>query len=572
MYCPECGTKCAEGTSFCGNCGTRLPVVSAPVVHHKADLAHGVILTNIKALARVSGSGGDALRRLLADYAERSLERGIRYRVVDVSDYVFLNPAAGRNHRVSLSPTDSWVEHVAVLADHYRWGRGTETDQTGYLFIVGSDNVIPMPVVPHYVSGGNYDDTDIDSDLPYGYLMGEETYRMLRSGELFRFEHYYHVGRLPLAADASAHDLIGYLDRATEANGGVKTGSWYGQGNLPWHKESRAVCSSLRRLGLRTVADKYNEECALEGLFMSPPIVIQNTEQVFDPHADLYYFNLHGSDAPTVSGFSADNGKPPGKTEFYPAIDTGLISRVDTPNVFVTEACYGAKFKGYRRAESMLLTAMATRTLLYLGSSRVATCVIAGGNEVKLDHSDLLTKTWIDSLLEGYTAGEALFRGRQSFFSSKASTRLEEWQMASIVEFNIFGDPSLRVGVSGRGAKKSGGGTMVFTTGAVHTVVDRQCKYNATEAGESARPLSILDQVRGAVDRNLADIRDKVSKELYERLGVEPRTLSTIFRNRFSDGSEFLSFDYVDKTDGRLQLHIVMTDLVGNIQKVITTK
>ena len=176
-------------------------------------MAEGVIFTNLQALARKFGTDAAAVRKLLAAYAEASAAHGIRYRIVDAGDYVFRNPEAGRNRAVTLSPADSWVEHGYLLADYYRFGRSTADDETNYLFIVGGADVIPMPVLPQYITDPDYSDTDIDSDIPYAYLLGERTYPMLGTAEIFQYEQYFHTGRLPLAHDASLDDLAGYLGR-----------------------------------------------------------------------------------------------------------------------------------------------------------------------------------------------------------------------------------------------------------------------------------------------------------------------------------------------------------------------
>ena len=118
---------------------------------------------------------------------------------------------------MTLSPADSWVEHGYLLADYYRFGRSTADDETNYLFIVGGADVIPMPVLPQYITDPDYSDTDIDSDIPYAYLLGERTYPMLGTAEIFQYEQYFHTGRLPLAHDASLDDLAGYLRRAAKA-------------------------------------------------------------------------------------------------------------------------------------------------------------------------------------------------------------------------------------------------------------------------------------------------------------------------------------------------------------------
>ncbi|MFR4024875.1 MAG: hypothetical protein ACLTZY_02920 [Alistipes indistinctus] len=174
-------------------------------------MAEGVIFTNLQALARKFGTDAAAVRKLLAAYAEASAAHGIRYRIVDAGDYVFLNPGPGATAPWRFHRPIRGSEHGYLLADYYRFGRSTADDETNYLFIVGGADVIPMPVLPQYISDPDYSDTDIDSDIPYAYLLGERTYPMLGTAEIFQYEQYFHTGRLPLAHDASLDDLAGYL-------------------------------------------------------------------------------------------------------------------------------------------------------------------------------------------------------------------------------------------------------------------------------------------------------------------------------------------------------------------------
>ena len=58
--------------------------------------------------------------------------------------------------------------------------------------------------------------------------------------------------------------------------------------------------------------------------------------------------------------------------------------------------------------------------------------------------------------------------------------------------------------------------------------------------------------VRSAVDRNLSLIRATVDRQLYEQLGVEPRSLSTVTRMKYGNGDEFYAFNYL-QTDGTIK-------------------
>lgn len=604
MFCPNCGNKCHEGALFCAMCGTKLPTVAptpqrsepttstsgatsatnatsgatspmpkpqpdssvrSEVARNRVPEAEGAILTNSVALARKLHVERDTIVRLIEAYVVASHTRGIRYRVIDAADYRMLNPESA-TRSISLTPADGWVEHTALLADYYRYGRLTAEDRSCYLFIIGGEDIIPMPVVPHYMAATpNFHDKDIDSDIPYAYMLGERTYPLLESGKLFSYEQYFHVGRLPFATDASIEDLAGYLRRASAAAAGIEVESYYGQTNMPWGDESLVVCKPLRDAAIPTTSTEFEEAyCEVEGeryyvsndgLIYSLPVNVHNLEQVFDANASFYYFNLHGSNSPTYPGYIADH--------VGNAILPQHIATTTKPNIFVTEACYGGRFQRYAKRDSMLLSAMSSQTLLLLGSSRIAFC----NNRYSIDNSDRLANVFIVELLNGKSGGEALYNARKSFFEYD-NGRLYDQQLVSIVEFNLFGDPSLKM----RRAKDSGYEgyrCAPLSKGEVIRVVENKCLY---EENEEQNKGSILQLVRREVDQNIMRIRQVIDKELYDRLGVEHRALRNIFRSSFSDGRSFYSFNYSDQRAGFDRSYSALTTEQGEIITVITTK
>ncbi|MDE6622787.1 MAG: hypothetical protein K2K30_00095 [Alistipes sp.] len=567
MFCPECGSKCCDDHIFCARCGTRLPAPAAkpsapaPAVpsattKEEPRPAEGAIFTNLDALARKLHTAPETIRRLLEAYAEQALGHGIRYRLLDAGDYAWLNPEA-KGSRERLAPTKTWEEHIRLLADYYRYGRTTTREESCYLFIVGGDDVIPMPVLPQYVSAPDYSDTDIESDLPYAYLLGARTRELLRTAELFRYEQYFHVGRLPLAADATAEDLAAYLHRAAQACGAMRIGRAYGQTDRTWLSASASVCNPLRRDGLCTGGFR-DERIYDRELFVSPCVERSVIDEVFDHEAGLYYFNLHGSDAPTACSFYASY-----RQQCYEAITPRQLAAAERPNVVVTEACYGGKFRDYGRNETMLLAALGGTTLLYLGSSRIAWGASESRTAGDLDNADRLTHVYMDRLLAGDTAGEALFRARRSFFDCNDGY-FTPHQALTIVEFNLFGDPYLHL--AGLAGDKAPHAAAPLGTGPINAVAESKSLYG------SAAPPSVLMQVRQAVDRNLERIRAEVDRTLYARLGVEPRQLTAVTRMKYRNGEAFYAFDYAGRTGEVAWRHTATTDLDGNIKSIISTK
>ena len=601
MFCPNCGKPCRDADMFCGSCGCKLPkatqapkpvekpvdkpaftvlseensstaynTVSKPATEQgyaaKREGLDGVILTNSIALAKKLNTDTNVILQLLAAYSRAAAKRGICYSIMDAANYTMRNPKY-EGKRVSLSPNDSWKDYATLLSDYYAHGRPTTVERTSYLFIVGGEDIVPMPVVKLYLANHpNFSDKDIDTDVPYAYLLGERTFDMLASGKIFEYEQYFHVGRLPFATDASLDDLAGYMRRVAECGGELKINRYYGQTNMPWGEESQVVCTPLRDAGLESAADEYKTSYVeLENhkygvtqgeLFYSLPVCGSILDKVFDKEADFYYFNLHGSDQPTYSGFYADGTNKE-------AITPQHLASITSNNFFVTEACYGGRFQKYRRSESMLLSAMGSHTLLYLGSSRIAFC----NNRYSIDNSDRLANIFIEELLAGASAGDALYAARKSFFEYDDG-HLYDQQLTSIVEFNIFGDPTLKANTNG--TKYNAPTTRsVVSKNAVQRVCESKCVYDSSDEN---RPKSVYEQVRQAVYNNLMKIRKVIDQELYEKLGVEPRSLSHIFHNRFADGKEFYSFDYTEQKENRTDLRCAITDKNGKIITVISTK
>jgi len=585
MFCPNCGKRCDSGL-FCWNCGTKLPAASPrpcpaddrpakngtapdPFGTAAGDRPHsagpktddatdeGVLFTNLRALAEKLGSNTETVGALLDAYAEASLAHGIRYRVIDVSDYLYLNPAA-KGQRIHLSPSDSWPVHISPLADYYRYGRRSAEEKSCYLFIIGGEEIIPMPVVPHYIDDPGFSDKDIATDIPYAYLMGERTYAMLRSGELFEYEQYFQVGRLPVPNDASLRYLRDYMKRALENCGTLEVESAYGQTDRTWLSASASVSSPIRRHGVRMENDRFDDRIFDRNLYVTPCVEKSIVDQIFDRQADLYYFNLHGSDNPAAVSFYADFEKTP-----YEAITPAQLARAEKPNIVVTEACYGARFDLGYNTTTMLFSALANRTILYLGSSRIALGASHSDNPADLNCADRITCVFMAYLLEGYTAGDAFFLARQSFFDA-ADNRLFPQQALTIVEFNLFGDPSLRIRPK-CDEEKSFAGRARLSEGPIDPVIESKCLYKAA-------PVSLLEQLRNAVDWNLMQIRQTVDRELYAQLGVEPRSLSTISRIRYKSGAEFYTFNYAEEKGFGTCLHTAITDSAGTIQTIISTK
>ncbi len=560
-YCFNCGSELGEGMNFCPDCGALL-VQTAPEesFDDKKPSKYGVLLTNLAALAEKYSVPGREIARLLGDYIGKLERSSICYTLIDASDYLYRNPDVDK--RVSLSPSDRWLSHADILSDHYRFGC-TKKQRPGYLFIIGGGDVIPMPGVSHFVDDDDLPDKDIETDMPYSYLEGARTEQLLSSTELFKKDIVFHVGRLPLGADSSLKGLEGYLSRAAKAaRKGVEVRRAYGQTDINWKEVSSRVSSPLSGLFPKRAMESGSDYCH-KGLFTTPSVELSNVGRVFERDADLYFFNMHGSNARSTNYFLGqyEDGGP-----YVGGVSPSQIASASQDNIFVTEACYGAKFNGLAAGSSMLLSALGNRTLSYLGSSRIAWGMIDASlsqfSAARLNNADVICHAFIDALKDGVTAGEALYLSRKACFSVNSS--LSPVQASSIVEFNLFGDPALFA--AWKGGRKSGSGEQVVTTSLAPQ--DAKLGYSVEKVGDG----SMLSGVRGLVDANIAHIRSALAVYTAENFGLGSDSLHNVSRIKYDSGQQQYAFMYNTRQGEIHKFYRIETDLQGNITSVLISK
>ncbi|MFR7812228.1 MAG: hypothetical protein ACLU4N_25005 [Butyricimonas faecihominis] len=101
-------------------------------------------------------------------------------------------------------------------------------DEYRNTYFIGSNDIIPMPCIRHYISDDANDDS-IDTDILYAYPYGKEMLALLENQEAFTYDQLFFVGRLPLGEDASFEDLRDYLERDVNYSLGFPMNEAYGQ-------------------------------------------------------------------------------------------------------------------------------------------------------------------------------------------------------------------------------------------------------------------------------------------------------------------------------------------------------
>ncbi len=554
MFCSECGLEINDTSiRFCPECGTKVDILE------QQEIINGVIFTNISLLsARLKTSESNVVD-IIQTFIERKRRFGVDYRLVDVGNYTFHKKNfLGIARTTRLKRDSSLNDYMDILTDvHHAAMEVDATERMLYLFIIGGSDVIPMPKVKHFLPEGT--DVDIDTDMLWAYPYGAKMVEELENQNLFKYIPTYHVGRLPIAEDGKVEDLSSYLERDLDCSSGIPMNMAYGQCDPNWKRVSGAVSSSLAVEGyLPDLGHRLSSDCYSEGLILSPNIISQYVNKVLNTGASMYYFNLHGGEGYELRGYFGETLE---KDNCYCVIEPEHLAQCTTSNIVFSEACYGGRFIGLDKKHSMMLSAISTETLAFVGSSRIAwgaidACQDYTSNVVSLGYADVLANQFINNVLQGENVAEAFFEARSCLLKSCSDVIAA----ASVVEFNLYGDPTLKmdVGIGADVYKKS--------------LVPAEAKVGCSIKTVVKKNKSILDQVREAVDLNIREIHSKVDEYLYSYYGIEPRPVSNIFKVQYANGNQELIFDY--KTNNKVitgQL-IVSAGLDGKVRKVCASK
>ncbi len=522
--CPKCGSLVGTDDKFCGDCGTKLnhggnEGFAAHLSDHDDSVyQQGVIFTDTNALSLKFGISRDTIINTIRKYIH-DVKGEIRYRLLDVTEHLQRNTIQS-----VLSPTrnPSWKDYHKILYQQHAVMSTTNVPQ--YLFIIGGEDIIPMPEILNEVNVlFNIHDQRIPTDLPYAFtsIVSDDSIGFING--IAGKQVAYHIGRLPLGTDASFNTLKQYLANASEnmANG-IPVQMVYAQCDPNWKRVSRMVAEDMEALQLIPQIEADPSIC-YQNIFLSPYITCDTIERAFNPYANLFYFNLHGSnneDDPRFGGNSTD--EEPRK--YYHAISPESLKTASFANIVVTEACYGAKYRMLPTDRSMVQTAIAHNTLLYLGSSVIVYGQIDPADprvQPSISGGDFVAKNFMNSLINGMTAGEALTSIKTTLYNSKKMSDL-----LAMIEFSLYGDPRLTACffIDDKRSQQH----QAYSPTSYKTTTER---FYCETIYEERPSNSILSMVRQHVDRRFEAVLQEIESQL-AALGVKPRKLSCIKKIR----------------------------------------
>lgn len=427
-YCENCGTKLGTNDRFCENCGEKVISVATAFSNsrrEKGDIGSGdavfslfkrpdwqskwkktalfgkncgtgIILTREKALLDhlANGSAG-ALHGAIAEYTQFCRSRGVEYYYLDCD-----------NNAVSYGCHS--VEEIVELLKNI-----DAVAHPDYLFILGNEEVIDVAVWEDRTG----DDEDIESDWCYTVL---DTSSPWNNGR-FNLQKALRVGRLPVYRGEDFALFKSYFDAVRLAaceKSSVKT---YGLSAQVWEDESNHEYRSFARGRVDA----------------SPEVTLDDIEMHLDPAANVFFFNLHGSNE-TEYWYGQ-------KFSYYPeAVSPAVFSGTSKPCVIGVEACYGARYtRGLTAEDSILLNAMTHNCISFVGSSRIA----YGTPSPPGSCADVVVGEFLRQITGARSAGDAFLQGIRELVSSSGS--FDDTESKTVMEFNLYGDPSVSISSPG---------------------------------------------------------------------------------------------------------------------------
>ena len=290
--------------------------------------------------------------------------------------------------------------------------------------------------------------------------------------------------------------------------------------------------------------------------------------------SDMLIFFLHGGYNPSLPEYSGDavlrNPESKDEERISPAAFTPNLLETENTNIkcIAAVSCYGARFINYARTDSTLLTSIHKDTLLFYGSSRIAygpfddSLDYLGG---KLCWSLVQMREYLKNLYSGIPAGEAINRAKIKYLSTL--DKLDDASKTTILEFNLFGDPLLHIEKMIDLPEDESYNTSDFV---FDEKLERQ--YNTVYQKDSKNSnISLLDRIKGMVDRNLEGIHKQIADQLYRQHSLKPRELYTVrnFKNGYGDEGYSYCYRHADKTFDSYTF--VDTDTRGIVKSIIET-
>lgn len=567
-FCPNCGERIEEGSVFCCNCGTRVDIVEAeelasmPQNSDSSCGSAGILFTHTEELAKKYACSQSKVHNLLASIIAQAAECGIQWVLLDAADY-----------RQQLGKDPFWLDYNELLSD-FMQKEGFKYGIKTPVFIIGGDDVIPIPMVEDLF--GTSDNGKMPCDMCYCF--SGNFFSDLWDGDRTITEDYVRntVARLPLEdgqmQSSIDDDLESYFNLCTlYYEDGIPADYVMMTSNSSWLPASKTMSEHLPLINHADDRDDLTKD----NMYVAPPVAPDDDATV-EPvrlsmnEAGMLLFNLHGAGQEGMSSFYSDEGE---------AFSSEMLRFTDA-RVFNTVACYGARYHGYERDDSMLLTSFYKRGfLLYAGSLipvPMTDLDVPDGVEVHPGSgSEHLMPIYCMEQYAGLPAGEAMMKAKLEYFNTFRHLERDDFSMATMQMFALYGNPMLRLQRNEEVLKRAKQEHVlpILPQTKIKPVCRKRLQRVMTKDHSSS---SLLADIRGAVDANLSAMHQAIANDLYRQLGLEPRLLHHIdaYTIYNGDGTSDKGFMYAYVDEDRAFANKTWADVSesGSVKRIFRAK
>lgn len=511
---------------------------------------YGIIVTHAQVLADKYGCPLQEVYDVFNGFIQTAYDQEMYWSFLDLTNYQTALNTANVNAAISECIAQNSLRAGADL----------------HVLLVGGADVIPLPSVEDPFECGN---GAIHSDFLYCF---EGDYlNQLIEGEKDLLDLSVvrnNVARLPLEngklTTRIADDLGAYFNVSGMYAGGIPVGNVVMNANSDWIPASSTMTQHLPLL--------YNiedPELIKNGMYISPKLLTCDDDAVRIysdslAKADMLLFNLHGCPAPNMPGFYSDDE----------AFSPDMLYKSNA-RVFNTVACFGARYAGYSREQSMLLTALyGGGILLYTGSLIPVPMLWQNEAQQMLlnpgSGSEIFMRLYALYQFNGLTAGQALLRAKCDYFNTCRNIEGDGFALSTAIMFCLYGNPMLHV------RKKEHVIESALQNDAIPPLPVQAAPAPINKAVKQVvfdknAPQGLLAEIRNKVDQNLAAIQSIVEKQLYEQLGLPPQCLESIATLTKSQQQSYL-FHYNNKKAMYGAATYAEVDTAGNIKRIYKTK
>ena len=528
------------------------------------DDRYGIILTNANALARKYGCSTQDVYDVFNDFIQNAYDQRMYWTFLDIAQY-------GMD---SANEPPSWIECNEAVSRCIAENKLTAGADL-HLFIIGGDDVIPIPRVE---DPWPYGSERIPTDTCYAF---EGTYIVdlldNRDSDFTVGCARNNVARLPLEDGKLSTDIRSDLGAYFNISGmygdGIPVGNVLMISNRDWIPAS---CTMTQHLPL--LYNNDDPELIRNGMYISPKLLTQDAESLgiycksLD-NADMLMFNLHGADAKGMCGFYSE----------AEAFNPSLLSH-GKARVFNTVACFGARYAGYERNDSMLLGALYGGGVLLYTGSLVSVPMFSNGETDEVRElilnpgtgSEVLMRLYPLYQFKGMTGGKAMLQAKCDYFNMCRNIEDDCFSMSTALMFCLYGNPMLNVRRSDHVIESALRNDAMPPAAVKADGMPLRKTMRQRLMKKDVNSQSLIDQIRGYVDDNLNAIRTMVEQHLYRQLGLNPQTLDSIdqFSRPTIDGNYEMgySFNYHDPNRQYGADTFVEVDAKGKTKRIYTTK